>query len=113
MEMTYSRHDHERWLRGPGRADLEVARQGLGQGAFTDEGFEEEVETQMELFDRSVLAMLCLWLSLSCPLQWNLEMFQRLGIRKLALIRVLGGMRLVAGGSPRASSSSFLLLDLN
>lgn len=52
MEMTYSRYDHEAWLRGPGRADLEEARKELGQGAFTPEEFEEEVETQMELFDR-------------------------------------------------------------
>lgn len=52
MEMTYSRHDHEAWLRGPGRVDLETARKEIGQGPFTEEEFEEEVETQMELFNR-------------------------------------------------------------
>jgi hypothetical protein len=52
MEMTYSRHDHEAWLRGPGRADLEEARTEIGQGPFTEEEFEEEVQCQMELFNR-------------------------------------------------------------
>lgn len=54
MEMTYSRHDHEAWLRGAGRADLEQARQEVGQGPFTPEEFEEEVAQQMELFNRYV-----------------------------------------------------------
>lgn len=59
MEMTYSRHDHELWLRGTGRPDLEAARKEVGQGLFTEEEFEEEVTTQMELFNRYSVVLAC------------------------------------------------------
>jgi hypothetical protein len=53
MEMNYSRDDHEAWLRGPGRAQLQEAREEIqGKGFENEEEFEEEIAMQMELFDR-------------------------------------------------------------
>eukprot|EP00892_Ulva_mutabilis_P006303 jgi/Ulvmu1/4044/UM019_0021.1 len=53
FEMSYSRADHEAWLRGPGRDEMAAARKELGVDGFEDDAdFEEEVAMQMQLFDR-------------------------------------------------------------
>lgn len=58
FEMSYSRADHEAWLRGPGRDEMAAARKELGVDGFEDEAdFEEEVAIQMQLFDRCA----CMW----------------------------------------------------
>lgn len=53
FELSYSRADHEAWLRGPGRAEMDAARREVGVDGFEDEqDFEEEVAMQMQMFDR-------------------------------------------------------------
>ena len=55
FEVSYSRADHEAWLRGPGREEMTAARKELGVNGFKDDNdFEEEVAMQINLFNRCV-----------------------------------------------------------
>ena len=53
FELSYSRADHEAWLRGPGREEMADARKEVGVDGFKDEAeFDAEVAMQMQMFDR-------------------------------------------------------------